>query len=203
MKTPLRDWFLMGCIVEGGLGGVALALGWFFDFSPFENLSWNFTDLLLGIFVTTPMLGLFWLTLHSKSGPLSEIRLFSENYLRPLFESWSVWKLAVLSILAGIGEELLFRGFIQGILDGTTDTFLAVAFSGLLFGCFHMVTPVYAIVTACIGWYLGWLWIWSGNLLVPIVAHAAYDFIALVYFLKFHPPMPMTDMDTESHADDF
>ena len=28
-----------------------------------------------------------------------------------------------------------------------------------------------------------WLWLASGNLLVPIVAHGAYDFAALVYLL--------------------
>ena len=32
--------------------------------------------------------------------------------------------------------------------------------------------------------YLGWLWLASDNLLVPIVTHAAYDFAALVYLLR-------------------
>ena len=58
---------------------------------------------------------------------------------------------------------------------------LAAAF---LFGLLHLLTPVYGLMAALIGLYLGWLWMASGNLLVPITVHAAYDFIALVYLVR-------------------
>ena len=38
------------------------------------------------------------------------------------------------------------------------------------------------------GLLLGGLWIATGNLLVPIVAHAVYDFLALVWLVKFEGP---------------
>lgn len=63
---------------------------------------------------------------------------------------------------------------------------LAVVLASALFGAFHLITWTYAIISAFIGAYLGLLWIWTGNLLTPIVTHSVYDFAALVYFLRMH-----------------
>ena len=48
----------------------------------------------------------------------------------------------------------------------------------------HLVTVEYALITAFIGAYLGALYLTSGNLLVPIVTHAVYDFLALFYLFR-------------------
>ena len=58
----------------------------------------------------------------------------------------------------------------------------------MLFGAVHLITGTYGIIAAAIGLYLGLLWVASGNLLVPIVTHAAYDFVALVYLLRVWSP---------------
>jgi membrane protease YdiL (CAAX protease family) len=42
------------------------------------------------------------------------------------------------------------------------------------------------IITAFIGLYLGLLWLWTGNLLTPMITHAVYDILALVYFLRVY-----------------
>jgi len=51
-----------------------------------------------------------------------------------------------------------------------------------------LITWTYALFAAFIGAYLGWLWIWTGNLLTPMITHADYDFVALVYFFRFRRP---------------
>ncbi|HEY5704013.1 MAG TPA: CPBP family glutamic-type intramembrane protease [Terrimicrobiaceae bacterium] len=51
---------------------------------------------------------------------------------------------------------------------------------------FHLVTKTYAVIATLIGAYLGVIWLAAGNLLAPITAHAVYDFVALVYFLRAH-----------------
>ena len=53
-----------------------------------------------------------------------------------------------------------------------------------MFGLAHSVTRTYAILATIIGLYFGWLWLATGNLLVPITTHAVYDFLALVYFVR-------------------
>ena len=48
----------------------------------------------------------------------------------------------------------------------------------------HSVTLTYALLAACIGLYLGAIWLATGNLLVPITSHALYDFLAFVYLVQ-------------------
>ena len=109
--------------------------------------------------------------------------------LVPLFRECRLLDLAVISALAGLGEEMLFRGVVQQAVadwvDGERGIWVGLALAALLFGLVHMITPTYAVLAGLIGLYLGWIWIATDrNLLVPIVTHAAYDFLALVYLVK-------------------
>ncbi len=88
-----------------------------------------------------------------------------------------------ISVLAGLGEEMLFRGLIQDVFSSSLPLWMAVALASLLFGMMHAVTPTYAVLAGLMGAYLGWLYLATGNLLGPIVAHAVYDFVALVYLM--------------------
>ncbi|MFC1597814.1 lysostaphin resistance A-like protein, partial [Planctomycetota bacterium] len=63
-----------------------------------------------------------------------------------------------------------------------------LAVAAILFGLAHPITPGYVLLAGLMGLYLGWLQITCGNLLVPIMAHAVYDFLALVYLVKIRPP---------------
>ena len=56
--------------------------------------------------------------------------------------------------------------------------------ASLLFGLMHPITRLYALLCVVIGLYRGWIWILTGNLLVPIVAHGAYDVFALIYLVR-------------------
>ena len=47
-----------------------------------------------------------------------------------------------------------------------------------------LVSAGYAVLAALMGIYLGWLFLATGNLAVPIVTHGVYDFLALVYILN-------------------
>jgi membrane protease YdiL (CAAX protease family) len=62
-----------------------------------------------------------------------------------------------------------------------------VAATAVAFGLAHALTVTYAVLAALVGGYLGWLHLASGNLLVPVLAHALYDFIALRLLLRVKP----------------
>jgi membrane protease YdiL (CAAX protease family) len=104
--------------------------------------------------------------------------------IRPLFAPCTLLDLALLSLLAGFGEEVLFRGLIQGALTAWWGPGPALAAASLLFGLCHAVNGAYAVLATVMGGYLGWLFLASENLLVVIVAHALYDFIALICIEK-------------------
>ena len=61
---------------------------------------------------------------------------------------------------------------------------LALTIASVVFGVMHSITVTYAILAGLVGFYLGWVWLVHGNLLVIIVAHSFYDFFALVYLTR-------------------
>ena len=66
----------------------------------------------------------------------------------------------------------------------------ALLITSALFGLVHFVTSTYAVMAGVIGLYLGMISIWSGNLFVPMVIHALYDFVALMYLARYMRPAP-------------
>ncbi len=111
-----------------------------------------------------------------------------DSLLRPLFGNWSILQLAIISAIAGLAEEALFRGAIQASLSGRIGSIAGLLLSSVLFGVSHLITRTYAILAGVVGLYLGLLWLWTGNLLTPVVTHAVYDFLALLYFLRLYRP---------------
>ena len=92
-----------------------------------------------------------------------------------------------MALLAGLGEETLFRGVIQPALAAHLPLAAAVATTGALFGLAHWITPTYALLAGLVGAYLGVLFVVSDNLLVPILAHALYDVVALALLVRVKP----------------
>ena len=137
---------------------------------------------------TGPLLILAWGCLKCPLPALRRLIAVVDQLLSPLFRGCRVWELAVISAVAGLGEELLFRAVLQeavaGWLGGPVGTWVGLAAASLLFGLMHPITKTYALLATLIGLYLGWLWIETGNLLVPVTAHALYDFLALVYLTR-------------------
>ena len=161
-------------------------LAFFIGQPLFGDLRWCLRDLWVGIFASLPLLALFFWLLHSSLPTLERLDEFLETHVRTIFETWPMWQLAVISLLAGVCEEVFFRSVIQGGLARHIGTIPALALASVIFGVFHLVTKTYALIATLIGAYLGILWIVVGNLLAPIVTHAVYDFVALAYFLRAH-----------------
>lgn len=175
-------------MVEGSLLLVAALVAWAAGRPLLADLRWSAGGLLVGAIAVVPMLVAFVLLMRSQRAYALRIRRFVARYLRAPALPWSGPQLAVVCVLAGLGEEALFRGAIQGALSDWLGPVPALAAASLLFGCAHLVTPAYGIIAALLGLYLGVLWLVSGNLLVPVVAHAAYDFVALYYLLRHWRP---------------
>jgi membrane protease YdiL (CAAX protease family) len=181
-------FFWLACAIETALLLIAFAIAALFGQPWLSDLHWNARDLLLGLAASVPLGILFWWMLRSLLAPLVRIRELLVAGLRPVFAPWSVVQLGFVSIAAGVCEEVLFRSVIQGTLTTFAGPTVALIIASILFGAAHLVTVAYGIIAAAIGIYLGTLWLLGGNLLIPIVAHAAYDFVALVYFLRFWNP---------------
>jgi uncharacterized protein len=175
---------LLVLLVEGGLGGLAVGLGWLIDCPPWQDIRWDWWDSVLAVGATLPLLVIFLLCLRFPVGPLARIKAFAEDVIQPVFRTCTLLDLAAISLLAGVGEELFFRGLLQGFFSRWFHPYLSLAVASMLFGLLHAITPTYALLAALIGAYLGWLYIHIGNLVVPITAHALYDAFALTYLVR-------------------
>jgi membrane protease YdiL (CAAX protease family) len=169
--------------VEGGLAVIALVLGRLLGTKPLETLSFEPVAALVGVAATAPLVLGFFALLRWPAGPAARIRRFSLEVLCPALAPCTVPDLAAIALLAGVGEEMLFRGTLQAWFAAKAGPVVGLVAASVLFGLLHAVTPAYAVLAALIGAYLGLLWQATGNILTPVVVHALYDFVALWYLL--------------------
>jgi hypothetical protein len=179
-----RKAVYFGLLFEGSLSLLALLLGWLFGLQPLASVEFDLAGIGLGLAATLPMLAGFVLAIWLPLPAFQQLLRVFEEFGRPFFAAYTVFDLAVLSLAAGVGEELLFRGVAQAILDRWWGPWAAVPIASLVFGLLHALTPTYAALATLAGLYLGGVWLLTGNLLVVILAHGCYDFIALVYLLR-------------------
>jgi len=104
--------------------------------------------------------------------------------LGPLLVSRGVIQLALLAIGAGAAEEVVFRGVLQVWLARSLPDGMALLLAAAFFGIAHSLTRAYVVLAAIGGLYLGLLFWSTGNLLIPVVAHAAYDLVALSVLVR-------------------
>jgi uncharacterized protein len=169
---------------EGGLAVLALGLGWLLGQPALETFHWSMDAVAVGAAASVPMLALFLCIERWPVGPLQRIRRYLDETIRPLFGPCSLVELAVFSFLAGLGEEMLFRGVIQAATARWLGLWPGLLIASALFGLLHPITRTYIVLAAALGAYLGGVWLLSGNLLTVIVTHAVYDFVVLVYLLR-------------------
>ena len=180
-------FFLYALGFELGLGVIAAFLGALLDVPVGDDLRIDARALACGLLATLPLLAWFGLSWRSDRPALREIRATLERLLPALLASSSTLRIAVLAAAAGIGEELLFRGFFQGFLEQMTGPATGLITASVLFGLAHAITPAYALVATLMALYLGAAWRIAGNLLVPITIHAAYDAAVIWYVLRTAP----------------
>ena len=85
-----------------------------------------------------------------------------------------------VSLAAGIGEELTYRGVLYVLLLRLTGSVVAAALlSAVFFGAAHVVQGWKAIwITAVFGLVAQGLTLWSGSLYAAMALHVGYDVVA-------------------------
>ena len=96
--------------------------------------------------------------------------------------------IAILAVASSVGEELLFRGFLQQALEvhlfsGPYGYAWAIFLSGLLFGLIHVggsrVYLPWTVMAIVMGWVLGYLFWATGHIAAPVATHFVVNFINL------------------------
>jgi membrane protease YdiL (CAAX protease family) len=182
-----------GVLFEASLVLVALGLGYWLEQPALQNLleatPWeNVLAVGVGLLATVPMLAALVVIRRLSWGPVRRLCRLVDEHLMPLFADASLFGLLLLSLAAGLGEEVLFRGVLQNWFarwfGGDLGSWGALLLVSLLFGCCHWLNATYAVFAFLVGLYLGIVYWLSGSLLCVVVAHAVYDFVALVWLLR-------------------
>jgi membrane protease YdiL (CAAX protease family) len=166
---------------------MAFVVGWLAGVPPFERSHPDLRAVGYGVAATVPLLGLLRWCLRTTWAPVRRLVALVQEHLRPHVIGTSAGGIALLSLMAGIGEEALFRGVIQAGLADRLPAPASVGIAALLFGAAHWLTPSYAVIAGLIGAYLGVLFLVTDNLLVPIVTHTLYDVVALSVLVRMKP----------------
>ena len=110
-----------------------------------------------------------WMQSQEKSAEQTVKALLSAQSLNDL-----LLNLFFVAVLAGVGEELLFRGLIQRILVRKYGRWTGIVIAAILFSAMHM--QFYGFFPRfLLGVVLGILFAYSGSLWVAILAHFFYD----------------------------
>ncbi|MGB8338405.1 MAG: type II CAAX endopeptidase family protein [Burkholderiales bacterium] len=154
---------------------------WLFQPSEFLASSLHFNHrnfwqgALLGVVLATPLMLLQfagWFNLHF---PKPESFDVMDAVLRAL----------TLSLVAGVTEELMFRGILLHAIEKVLGTWWALSLQAILFGMLHYVRPDVLLADLIpmifIGLLLGAAYVLTRNLWFTIAMHTIYDWIALSY----------------------
>lgn len=107
--------------------------------------------------------------------------------------------LILVGILPGITEELVFRGLLQNqVAEWVRNPVVAVWIAACIFSSVHMQFEGF-LPRLVLGALLGYLYIWSKSIWVPILVHASNNGIqvAVLYFTG----LDLSTMDSEQTMD--
>lgn len=163
-------WVLgTACWLVGSREGGAAALG-FVGLSVGPLLAWTFALAGAGLAV----IGAFRAV--ARRVGIADSRLLSQLLPRTRKERGVF---ALLSVAAGTGEELAYRGYVIPVLAPHLGVAGAALVSTAVFGVMHAYQGALGIVrTALMGGVLAWGFIASGSLWPAILAHILIDLVA-------------------------
>lgn len=173
---PSRRILLLAVATQAALIGLAFLLSRVFSIAPLWGQPAR--DVITGLLgaLVLAALNFLLLTRAPSNWLVDGVREVYHEVLVPLFSRFEAPGIVVIGVLAGIGEEWLFRG----VLLPTVGWVL----SSIIFGIAHIGSKsmvAFGVWASGMGFVLGGLALATGGLTAPMVAHGVYDMLALAY----------------------
>jgi uncharacterized protein len=118
------------------------------------------------------------------------------------FDSFGYFVLGlfVIGVVAAVTEEYLFRGILQTqILRWTKNPHIAIWISAILFSAFHVQFFGF-VPRVLLGALFGYLFVWTGNLSVPIAAHFINNGFQVIMMYLYQKGVVTMDVDSTESA---
>ncbi|NJO53864.1 MAG: CPBP family intramembrane metalloprotease, partial [Bacteroidales bacterium] len=134
---------------------LAIALAGSFGIDLASLLNLRIDTALLGVIATAPPFAFLIWIMRSRAPRLVAFREAQMEFFRTIGFDFTLPRILLLSLAAGIGEELLFRGVFQIIGERHLPIIAAIIAPNILFGALHARSLIYAVAAAIVGTYLG------------------------------------------------
>jgi len=145
-------------------------------YSAFQSLS-------MGALLGCALFIILFCVLNVLTPYLSSLQTISTQ-LHALFANFTWPMIVVISVLAGVGEEMLFRGLLQNALIYVTNSFWGILFSAIIFGVLHYLNHMYAFIASIMGGVIAYIYFVTQDLVLVMTLHAVYDFFAFSVIVK-------------------
>jgi membrane protease YdiL (CAAX protease family) len=106
-----------------------------------------------------------------------------------------MFNLFMIALLPSIGEELLFRSVLQPLLGRIfRNIHVGIILAALLFSLMHL--QFYGLIPRFVlGLFLGYAYLWTGSIWVPMVMHFVNNASAIIVFYLAHNGYINVNMD--------
>ncbi|MEZ5921490.1 MAG: CPBP family intramembrane glutamic endopeptidase [Parvularculaceae bacterium] len=173
--------FWLTFIVGSLMVPIAIGLAAFLKVDLAVMLKGGIADAGYGVAATIPLLVFLAWFARTELGVMKRFRDSQIEFFSNIGFEFTNLRIVLLAIVAGVGEELLFRGALQGAAMRTMPLSLAIILPNIIFGILHARTLLYALIAALIGVWLGLVAHITAGLIAPIIAHGLYDLVAFDY----------------------
>ena len=111
----------------------------------------------------------------------AELKVLTEYIIDFKTTSQFLVALLVVGVFAAVGEELLFRGLLQNLLAKVSgNVHVGIWVAAVIFSAIHL--QFYGFFPrVLLGALFGYLYLWSGNLSIAMLAHFFHNGISLVF----------------------
>jgi hypothetical protein len=127
-RRPQPDWRVFAAVCGGMLITLAAAFGFglLFDAPPLARFEWSVVAALQGLAAAAPLVvALDWM-MWSKDRRVVRFRESALDFFASIGFEFTPPRIAILSIGAGVSEELLFRGVLQSSAHAVMPSALAI-----------------------------------------------------------------------------
>jgi membrane protease YdiL (CAAX protease family) len=114
-----------------------------------------------------------------------QAKVISKKFLSMETPAELISNLVMIAVIPALGEELLFRGVIQGLFARMTKNIhWGILITAFLFSALHMQFFGF-LPRMAMGVLFGYLLVWTNNLWIPIIAHLVNNgfIVVMSYFI--------------------
>lgn len=110
---------------------------------------------------------------------------------RKILGGLTLTQVAVFAVTSGIAEEVFFRGFLQQALSelAFNNEWIGLVVASLVFGLIHIGPDrekflPWTIMAVVLGFVFGLVYMYTGNIVAPVVAHFTINFFNLKHIAR-------------------